>query len=90
MLVLLVLFAMELMLLGVEAAFVLADQEPAKARCQARCGTAPQDCSRRRASGAFATRLHCAVRAHLLHCLAHRACPGVMRATNWQKTSLVR
>ena len=85
------LFVVELLLFGVGVAFLLADQELARARCQARCGSGPQDCSRRRASGAFAIRLRCAaVRAHLWHCHARRAWSGVVRATNWQRTSLVR
>ena len=40
-----VLFVMELLLFGVGVAFLLADQELAQVRCQARCGSGPQDCS---------------------------------------------
>ena len=42
----LILFVMELLLVGVEAVFVLAEQELARAQCQAGCGSAPQDCLR--------------------------------------------
>ena len=70
------LFVMEPLLVGVDVAFALADQELARVQCQVGCGSAPQDGSRRQASGAFTTHLHCEmVRAHLSHCLVRRAYP---------------
>jgi hypothetical protein len=49
----------------VEAALVLANRERARARCPVGCDSAHQDCSRRQASGVFATRRRYApVRAH--------------------------
>jgi hypothetical protein len=71
---------------------VLANRELAKARCPVRCDSAHQDCSRRPASGVFATRHRYApVRAHPWNSPAGRDCPGVVvGATSQQRTSLTR
>lgn len=84
-----------LMLMGqgwLGAALVLANRELVRARYLARCDSAHQDCSRRPASGVFATRLRYApVRAHPWNCPARRDCPGlVVCATSQQRTSLTR
>jgi hypothetical protein len=64
----------------VGAALVLANWELARGRCPVRCDSAHQDCSRRPASGVFATHLrYASVRAHpSYYCPERRDCLGVV------------